>query len=55
MARRGHASMAVASAVGSQVINVLVGLGVPWLITAAAGQQIAVRAHAELQVRPCTA
>lgn len=37
VARRGHGSMAVASAVGSQVINILIGLGVPWMLTTAAG------------------
>jgi len=40
VARKGHGSMAVASAVGSQVINVLVGLGVPWFVTASAGVPI---------------
>ena len=38
VARRGHGSMAVASAAGSQVVNVLVGLGLPWLLTAGAGK-----------------
>ena len=37
VARRGHGSMAVASAVGSQVINVLIGLGLPWCISTSAG------------------
>ena len=36
VARRGHGSMAVASAVGSQVINILIGLGMPWCISTSA-------------------
>ena len=35
VAKRGHGSMAVASATASQVINILIGLGVPWTLSAA--------------------
>lgn len=48
VARRGHGSMAVASATGSQVMNILVGLGMPWLVTGAAGQRVVVPEHAQL-------
>ena len=37
VARRGFGSMAVASAVGSQVMNVLIGLGMPWTLSTSAG------------------
>jgi sodium/potassium/calcium exchanger 5 len=33
VAKRGMGSMAVASAVGSQVMNILIGLGLPWTIS----------------------
>ncbi len=53
VARRGHGSMAVASAVASQVINILVGLGVPWFMTNAAGGVVKIPAHGQLQVMGC--
>ena len=34
--------MAVASAVGSQVMNILIGLGVPWSISTSAGLPITI-------------
>ena len=34
--------MAVASATGSQVMNILIGLGLPWLILNLAGREIRV-------------
>jgi len=48
VARRGLGSMAVASAVGSQVINVLVGLGLPWLLSSSAGREVAIKGRSEL-------
>lgn len=32
VARRGHGGMAISNAVGSNIINILLGLGLPWLI-----------------------
>ena len=32
MAKRGYGSMAVSNALGSQIINILIGLGLPWLL-----------------------
>ena len=37
VAKRGMGSAAVASAVGSQVMNILIGLGMPWTMSTAAG------------------
>ena len=37
VARRGYGSLAVANAVGSQIINICIGLGLPWFISAASG------------------
>jgi len=48
VARRGHGSMAVASAVGSQVINVLIGLGVPWACATGAGVKVKLPENGEL-------
>jgi len=49
VARRGHGSMAVASAVGSQVMNILIGLGLPWTISTSAGLPITIPNEAELK------
>lgn len=48
VARRGHGSMAVASAVGSQVINILIGLGLPWTMSASVGRPIHIADRPEL-------
>jgi len=48
-AKRGHGSMAVASAVGSQVINVLIGLGLPWLLATSAGLEVPIAETPALQ------
>ena len=40
VARRGMGSMAVSSATGSQVANILIGLGVPWQISNALGMPV---------------
>ena len=40
VARRGHGSMAIAGVTGSQLINVLIGLGVPWSITTLASHPV---------------
>lgn len=42
VAKRGYGSMAVSNSSGSQIINILVGLGLPWAISNAAHQTIRV-------------
>merc|ERR1711871_1018011 len=51
VARRGYGSMAVSNAIGSQIINILIGLGLPWLITdlASKGGCIRLLSHVSLQ------
>ena len=34
VAKRGYGSMAVSNSTGSQIINILIGLGMPWAIAA---------------------
>lgn len=50
VAKRGFGSMAVANCLGTQVINICIGLGLPWLLTIASGKQIFVRSSL---VAPC--
>jgi len=40
VAKRGYGSMAVSNCQGTQVINICLGLGVPWLIVVSTGQKI---------------
>lgn len=40
VARKGYGSMAVSNCQGTQVINICLGLGAPWLFTTLGGQQI---------------
>lgn len=40
VARKGHGSMAVANAIGSQNLNILIGLGGPWLLVCCLGGDI---------------
>jgi len=52
MAKRGYGSMAVSNALGSQLINIGVGLGLPWLIVTLSqkkGQVFRVTDHVDLQ------
>ena len=52
MARNGYGSMAVSNAFGSQIINICIGLGLPWLIaTLSIGdtRKFLVTAHDQLQ------
>lgn len=42
VARRGYGSMAVSNSTGSQIINICIGLGLPWLITNIAGRSVPV-------------
>ena len=50
VARRGYGSMAVSNSCGSQIINILIGLGLPWAITNATGSDIVLKGHADLQL-----
>ena len=50
VARRGYGSMAVSNAIGSQIINILIGLGLPWMITnLIPGNCVRLYAHKALQ------
>jgi Ca2+/Na+ antiporter len=40
VAQQGEGDMAVANALGSNVFDILLGLGVPWLITACMGREV---------------
>lgn len=40
VARKGYGSMAVSNCQGTQVINICLGLGAPWLLTTLGGQSI---------------
>jgi len=48
VAKRGYGSMAISNVIGSQVINILIGLGAPWTISAAFGNPIRVTGHENL-------
>lgn len=41
-ARRGFASMALSSCLGAQVLNIAIGLGLPWLCVALAGAPVGI-------------
>ena len=45
-----HCSMAVSNSTGSQIINILIGLGLPWLITNMAGRTVNVHGVGSLRV-----
>jgi Ca2+/Na+ antiporter len=52
MAKRGYGSMAVSNALGSQIINILIGLGLPWLLVDSFGGReggVCVTDHVSLQ------
>lgn len=51
MAKRGYGSMAVSNALGSQIINILIGLGLPWFFANLANPDanLLVTDHANLQ------
>ncbi|GMI07261.1 hypothetical protein TrLO_g6088 [Triparma laevis f. longispina] len=40
VAKRGYGAMAVSNALGSQVLNICVGLGLPWTISCASGGNV---------------
>ncbi|KAL1523131.1 hypothetical protein AB1Y20_018087 [Prymnesium parvum] len=48
VARRGYGSMAVSNSTGSQIINILIGLGLPWLLSSMAGKDIPLGSSAEV-------
>jgi len=41
VARRGYGSMAISNAMGSQICNICIGLGLPWLLSLLGGSTIA--------------
>ena len=50
MAKRGYGSMAVSNALGSQIINILIGLGLPWFLVDSLGNhEVCVTDHFNLQ------
>mmetsp|Transcript_7667 Transcript_7667/g.11610 ORF Transcript_7667/g.11610 Transcript_7667/m.11610 type:complete len:434 (+) Transcript_7667:76-1377(+) len=50
VAKRGYGSMAVANSIGSQIINICLGLGFPWVIHNMAGKPVEIQDHKSLQV-----
>jgi len=53
VARRGYGSMAVSNSFGSQIINILIGLGMPWTMSCTAGQPIALTDVAHIRIMGC--
>eukprot|EP01012_Entosiphon_sulcatum_P002801 TRINITY_DN10680_c0_g1_i4.p2 TRINITY_DN10680_c0_g1~~TRINITY_DN10680_c0_g1_i4.p2 ORF type:complete len:439 (+),score=76.47 TRINITY_DN10680_c0_g1_i4:2233-3549(+) len=49
VAKRGYGSMAVANSQGSQITNILVGLGLPWALHCLFNGDVLVKGHANLQ------
>lgn len=41
--------MAVSNSTGSQIVNILIGLGLPWFLSALAGHPIEISGHQKLQ------
>lgn len=50
VARRGYGSMAVSNSLGSQIINILIGLGLPWTISSAFGRNITISIVSHIRV-----
>jgi hypothetical protein len=50
-AKKGYGSLAVANCVGAQVVNIDVGLGLPWLLSALWGHELVLAGHAEVSVK----
>jgi Ca2+/Na+ antiporter len=52
MAKRGYGSMAVSNALGSQIINIAIGLGLPWLLATSleSDGSIQVTDHDDIQI-----
>jgi K+-dependent Na+/Ca+ exchanger-like protein len=49
VARRGYGSMAVSNCLGSQITNILMGLGLPWLISNLSGHEVVIKKHGQIQ------
>ena len=49
VAKRGWGSMAVSAAIGSQITNLCLGLGLPWALADMSGAQIAVTDHRKIR------
>merc|ERR1719199_1334154 len=47
VAKQGEGDMAVANAFGSNVFDILLGLGVPWLLKAIMGEEVTFKGAAE--------
>ena len=50
MAKKAYGSMAVSNCQGTQVINIGIGLGLPWLLTNLTGHEVEVCGHRILQI-----
>mmetsp|Transcript_11115 Transcript_11115/g.15439 ORF Transcript_11115/g.15439 Transcript_11115/m.15439 type:complete len:435 (+) Transcript_11115:94-1398(+) len=50
VAKKGYGSMAVANSIGSQIINICIGLGMPWAMHNAVGAPVMIDDHASLQI-----
>merc|ERR1712217_355947 len=50
VARRGYGSMAISNSTGSQILNILLGLGMPWTLCGLFGRPVPVPDHGLLQV-----
>eukprot|EP00483_Globobulimina_turgida_P002913 UN02918 len=50
MAKKTYGSMAVSNCQGTQVINIGIGLGLPWLLTNLTGNQVEVCGNNILQI-----
>jgi Ca2+/Na+ antiporter len=48
IARRGFGGMATSACLGSQVVNICLGLGMPWLVTAALGKTVLIGAQSDV-------
>jgi len=49
VARKGYGSMAVSNALGSQICNICIGLGLPWTLSTALGKNIEIDDISSLQ------
>lgn len=50
VASRGYGSMATSSCMGSQICNICLGLGLPWMLTVLAGSKVRLSANSPLLV-----
>jgi len=54
VAKKGWGSMAVANAIGSQNLNILVGLGGPWLLVTSLGREVKIPSTTTVSVPSTT-